>query len=267
MSSYLQRVIKLTKLVTDVKAYADLLNSVGQQGLGAGRKRPLSPVQCAEYIQRLISEEGESLDKIAERLNLGKPQNTSNPYKPRNTSQITSFLNLLKVSPISRELAGWSTDESHISFSTIAQLSTMTTEEQDLIIQSILKSKDKKRTLNKEDVKKIKKWRNENPDLSITECIEKVLQLKPVTVVTHVIVVEVYDKLRRFIASNSDYEEKLLNILHNNLKGKFHNIDTGNSVMTISMDEEAYKIFFEHQYKKNSSYTKFLYSVLESRIE
>ena len=259
--------IKLSKLVMDVKTYAKLLNSVGQQGLGAGRKRPLSPVQCAEYIQRLIDEEGESRDKIAERLNLGKPKSTSNLYKPRDDSQLNSFLSLLKVSPKSREIAGWSTDEyPRIPFSVIAQLSTMTPEEQDLIIQSILKSEDKKRTFGKEDVKKIKKWRNENPDLSIKECIEKILQLKPVTVVTHVIVVEIHDKLRKFIESNSDYNEKLLNILCENLKGKFHNVNAGKSVMAISMDEEAYKIFYEHQYKKGSSYTKFLDDFLENRI-
>ena len=259
--------MKLSKLVTDVKTYAKLLNSVGQQGLGAGRKRPLSPVQCAEYIQRLIDEEGESLDKIAERLNLGKPQDTSNLYKPRDTSQITSFLNLLKVSPKSRELAGWSTDEyPRIPFSVIAQISTMTPEEQDLIIQSILKSDDEKRTLGKEDVKKIKKWRNENPDLSIKECIEKILQLKPVTVVTHIVVIEIPDKLRKFIESNSDYGEKLLNILRRDLEGEFHDINTGKSVMAISMDEEAYKIFYEHQYEKHSSYAKFLDDFLESII-
>lgn len=259
--------IELSKLVTDVKTYAKLLNSVGQQGLGAGRKRPLSPVQCAEYIRRLIDEEGESLDKIAERLNLGKQKNMSNMYKPRDTTQIASFLNLLKVSPKSRDLAGWSTDEyPRIPFSIIAQLSTMTPEEQDLIIQSILNSKNRKRTLGKDDVKRIKKWRNENPEISIRECIEKVLQLKPVTVVTHLVVVEIHDRLRRFIASNLDYEEKLLGMLHMDLGGKFHGIDVGKSVMAISMDEEAYGTFYEHQYRKGSSYTRFLDDFLESRI-
>lgn len=259
--------IKLSKLVTDVKTYAKLLNSVGQQGMGAGRKRPLSPVQCAEYIQRLIDEEGESLEKIAERLNLGKQRDMSNMYKPRDTTQITSFLNLLKVSPKSRDLAGWLTDEyPRIPFSVISQLSTMTPEDQDLIIQSILNSKDKKRTLGKEDVKKIKKWRNENPNLSIRECIAKVLQLKPVTVVTHMVVVEIHGKLRQFIESNPDYEEMLLNMLRKGMEGEFHDIDAGKSVMAISMDEKAYKAFYEHQYKKGSSYTKFLDGFLESRI-
>lgn len=260
--------IELSKLVMDVQTYSKLLNSVGQQGLGPGRKRPLSPVQCAEYIRRLIDEEDESLDKIAERLNLGRQKDTSNMYKSRDTSQITAFLNLLKVSPKSRELAGWSTDEyPRIPFSTISQLSTMAPEDQDLIIQSILSSKNKRRILGKEDVKRIKAWRNENPDLSIRECIEKVLKLKPVNAVTHMIVVEVHDRLRRFMESNPDHREKLLAILRSGLEGEFYDVNVGKSVMAISMDEEAYGPFYEHQYKKGSSYTKFLDWFLESRIE
>ena len=260
--------IKLSKLVMDVQTYAKLLNSVGQQGLGPGRKRPLSPVQCAEYIQRLVDEEGESLDTVAERLNLGRQKDMSNMYKPRDTSQITTFLNLLKVSPKSRELAGWSTDEyPRIPFSTISQLSTMTPEDQNLIIQSILSSKNRRRILGKEDIKRIKSWRNENPDLSIRECIENVLRLKPVNAVTHMIVVEIHDKLRQFIESNPDHMEKMLAMLRNGLEGKFYDINVGKSVMAISMDEEAYKPFYEHQYKKSVSYTKFLDEFLESRIE
>ena len=259
--------VKLSRIVLDVKLYAKLLNSVAQQGAGTGIKRPLSPVQCAEYIQRLIDEEGESLDKIAERLNLGKPKDMSKLYRKRDTTQITTFLNLLKVSEKSRELAGWTTDEyPHIPFSTISLLSTFTPEDQDKIIQSILKTKDKKRRPGKEDVKKIKKWRNENPDLSIDECIKQMLKLKPVTVVTHMVVAEIHEKLRRLIDSNADYEQKLLGLLRDNLKGKFHDVDAGNSVIAISMDEEAYGIFHEYQYDRGISYTEFLETFLEDKI-
>lgn len=252
----------------DVKSYSKLLLSVGQQGLGAGRKRPLSPVQCAEYIKRLIEEEGESLDKIAKRLNLGKPVDSYNMYKKRDTSQITSFLNLLKVSPKSRDLAGWSTDEHpYIPFSTISELHTLIPDQQDIILQTINKSKNKRRALGKEDVKKIKKWLKENPNLSIEECVEKVLQLKPVTVTTYMIVVEINDRLRQFISENVDYEDKLLNILEDGLAGKFYGANAGKLVMAISMDKEAHKIFHEYQYKRGSSYAQFLNKFLETKLE
>jgi len=251
----------------DVKQYAKLLNSVAQQGTGSKLKRPLSPVECALAIRRLIDEEQESLDKIAERLNLGKSDDLSNMYKKRDTSQITMFLNLLKVSENSRDLAGWSTDDWPLKpFSTIAQLAPLTEEEQDIIIQSILQSKDKRRALGKEDVKKIKKWRKENPDLSIKECIEKVLKLKPVTVITHLVVMEIHDLLRRFIDSNVDCEKKLLGILNSNLSGKFHDINIGKSVITVAMDEEAYKPFHSYQHDKGLSYTTFLNMFLESHV-
>ncbi len=251
----------------DIKSYAQLLNSVAVQGTGPNKKRPLTPVECAEYIQRIIDEEGDSLDKIAERLDLGKSKNMSNMYKKRDTAQVTSFLNLLKVSEKSRNLAGWAYDGyPKIPFSVISQLSTMMPDEQDMIIQSILNGKDKKRMLGKEDIKKIKKWRNENPDLSIKECITKILKLKPVVITTNIVVCEINEKLGKFIKSTSNYREKLLNILKDNLDGKFYSIDAGNSVIAISMDDMAYKIFYEHQYNKGISYTRFLDEFLENKI-
>ena len=243
----------------DADKYVDLLNSVGQQGLGSGRKRPLSPVECALAIQRIIDEEGESLDEISERLGLGKPKNMSNIYKKRDTTQLTMFLNLLKVSEKSRSLAGWTTDDSLVPFSTIAQLSSLTEKEQDVILQSI-------RKLGKEDVQKIKKWRNENPELPIEECIEKVFKLKPVTVITHLAVMEIQPLLRNFLESNLDPEDRLLEMLQNNLSGKFHSVKVGKSVVIVSMDEEAFKPFHACQHDEGLSYTAFFNKFLEGQI-
>lgn len=259
--------IKLSKLVTDSKSYARLLLSVGQQGTHSVQKRPLSPVKCAQLIQRLIDEENESLDKISERLNLGKPKNMHNMYKKRDTAQITSFLNLLKVSKKSCDLAGWAYDTyPMIPFSVISQLATFTHDEQDIIIQSIFNSDDKKRKLGKEDIKKIKKWKRENPTLHIKECIERILKLKPVTVTTYMLVLEIHEKLREFINTNPDYSERLLEILHGGLDGEFYSVDAGSSVMAISMDATAYKLFQDYQDNKGISYTKFLDKFLENKI-
>lgn len=259
----------MSTLVMDVKEYAKLLNSVGQQGEGPGRKRPLTPVQCADAIRRLQKEEGEKLEKIAVRLGLGRPKDNTNMYKKRDTSQISMFLNLHKVSEKSRNLAGWNTDPwPKIPFSTIAQLSSMNPEDQDLIIQSILSSNGQ-RMLGKEDVKKIKKWRGENPELPMQECIEKVLNLKPVVTVTYILVMEVRDSLHNLIRSNPDWKNTVLELLRDRLPGKFHNVGAGAgaSVVTISMDEEAYHVFHENQYDKGISYTQFLDKLLENRVE
>ncbi len=255
----------------DTQEYAKLLNSVGQQGAKTSKRRPLTPIQCAEYIQKLVEAEPESKDKIAKRLSLGKPKNVTNMYKKRDTSQIQMFLNLLKLSSKSRQHAGWQYDGyPYIPFSTMAQLATMknlTSQEQDMIIQSIHNSKNKKRVLGKEDIKKIKKWRNENPDLSIEECIKTVFDLKPVTTVNHIIIIEIHNSLQEFINSHDDYGEKILYMLRNNLPGEFYDITAGESAMSISMNEDAYKIFHEHQYMKKISYTKFFNKFLENKIE
>ncbi len=255
----------MSKLVTDVKAYSQLLLSISRHG--SGQSRPLKPIECAQYIRRLIDEEKEPLHKIAERLDLGKQKDKSNIYKKRDTTQITTFLNLLKVSKKSIEFAGWGYEGyPSIPFSAISQLSTFTADEQDMIIQSIYSARDKKKIIGKEDIKKIKKWRNENPDLPITECIKKLLKLKPVAVTTYIVVSEIREKLRQFIKSNDGYKEKILEILRNDLDGKFYNIDSTAILITISMDETAYQAFHDMQYKRGISFTKFLNSFLEDKI-
>lgn len=241
------------------------MRSVGQQGEGGGKSRPLTPVECAYGIQQLIDEEGDSLAKVSERLNVGKPKG-SGLYKKRDTAQVTSFLNLLKVSERSRNLAGWSTDGfPKIPFSLVSQLASFKPDEQDMILQSVYNA-DNKKTMGKEDVKKIKKWRNENEDLSIAVCIEKILKLKPVETINHIVVCEVGEKLKKFIASNKDHQKKLLEILQNGLDGEFYKIDATDILISISMDAAAYQKFDEHQHKKDISFTRFLNDFLENKI-
>ena len=257
----------MDKLISDVKLYVQLLKSVGVQGSGPNKIRPLQPVECARYIKRLMDEEGDTLHQVAERLNLGKLKDQSNLYKKRDTTQVTSFLNLLKLSEKSRQIAGWNSDGyPFIPFSTMSQLATMTPSEQDVIIQSVFNAKDKKKTLGKDDVTAIKKWRNTNPNLPIEECIEKILKLKPTTIITHLIVTETRKKLQEFISANKDYRKKLLDMLRRDLEGKFYDIDSTAILITISMDDVAYKTFYEKQYKQNISFTQFLNGFLEDKI-
>ena len=135
-----------------------------------------------------------------------------------------------------------------------------------MILQSAFNSKDGKRTLGKEDVKKIKKWRRENPDISISDCIEKVLKLKPVTITTHIAVCDMNENIQRLVECDSNYKEKLLAILESQINGTFHSIDVGKSVIAISMDDRAYREFYNSQYNNGVSYTRFLDQLLEDKI-
>ena len=248
------------------KRYALLLNSVARQGTGSS-KRPLTPIECAEDIQRLIDEEGDTREQVAERLNLGNPSSGSRMYKKRDTTMISSFLNLLKVSHKSRDLTGWGTeDHPKIPFSTISQMSSFSHDEQDIILQSVF-GLDGEKILGKEDVKKIRKWRNDNPGVPIQECVSKVLKLKPVTQTTYMVVCDVRENLRKLIDSDTEPRETLLSILRKRLDGEFYSADVGRSVVAISMDAQAYEAFRKSQYSNGISYTLFLEEILQNGVD
>lgn len=255
----------MTQLTKNIPLYSKLLLSVGQQGRGVSKKQPLPPVECGQLIKQLMEEEKEDKLQIAERLDLGRPKEGTSIYKKRDTTQLNQFLKLLDISEKSRDYAGWGWEGlPKIPFSTICETASLSHEEQDKVLQAALKG-DKKSEILKKDIIKFKKWRNENPKLSIEEGIEKILKLKPVKV-THLIVCETYKKLQNFIKLNIDHKEKLLKILKNNMNGNFYDIDTTDILITISMDKEAYKIFHEQQFKKGVHFTAFLNTFLEDKI-
>ena len=256
----------MSKLTHNTKQYAQLLLSVGRHGRNITKKRPLSPVECAEMIQRLMNEENESLSGLSERLDLGRPENKSNIYQQRDTTQVSLFLKLLKFSEKSRSFAGWGYEGyPKVPFSTMALMTSLKPEEQDKIIQSTY-NPDKKKILIKNDVRKIIQWKRENPDLSIDEGIETILKLKPVIDTTYMVVCELSDKLRDFIQSNSSYKEKLIEILRHGIDGIFYNIEATDVLIVISMDHIAYRTFHDKQYKKDISFTQFLNEFLENKI-
>ena len=248
----------MNRLMDDIKTYAKLLNSVARQGDGSGIKRPLTPVQCAHYIKRLMNENNESLEQVSERLGLGKPKNLSNIYRKRDTSQISTFLNLLNVSEKSRDLAGWGYEKHpKIPFSLVAQLSNMTFYEQDLIIQSTFNDAGK-RVLGKEDVKKIRQWKNNNPNMPIEDCIKNVLKLKPASNLNHLVVADIYENLKKFLDMDADPEGRLITLLKKQIEGEFYSVIIGTAVIAISMDSVAYKTFHDFQYNRSKSYSDLL---------
>lgn len=255
----------MAQLIKNLPEYAKLLQSVGVQDNEYIRSRPLTPVQCANMIKQLMTEEGDSLSKISERLSLGRSTG-SKIYKKHDTSTVTSFLNLLKVSKKSRDLAGWGTERfPKIPFSLISQLSTLPEEEQDMIIQSVYNTNNTKRLI-KDDVKRIKKWRNEHKELPIKVGIQEILKLKPVQIVNYIVVCEIGPKLRQFIGINRDHQDKIIKILRTYINGEFYKVDTSNSLITVSMNEVAFETFDEQQHK-DVSFTEFLNTFLEKKIE
>ena len=138
-------------------------------------------------------------------------------------------------------------------------------EDQDVILQSVFDVGGKKK-LGKEDVKKIRKWRNSNPKTAIQECIAKVLDTKPVVETTHMVVCEIQNSLRKLVEVDAEYQKTLLEILGRKIKGKFYAVDVGKNVVAISMDADAYQAFRESQHIRKVSYTQFLDSLLEDSV-
>jgi len=258
----------LTRLTKNIKLYSKLLLSVGQQGRGISQRQPLSPVECGELIKRLMDEEKEDKPKILERLDLGRPKDDSSIYKKRDQTMLNKFLSLLDISEKSKDFAGWGWEGyPKIPFSAITELKSLPHEEQDIVLQSVYKDGKKEKSLGRMDMKKIAQFRRDNENLSIQECIEKVFKLKPVTEIRHIVVCVTYEKLKNFIKSNIDHKEKLLEILKSNMSGQFYEIDTTDVLVSISMDEQAYKTFHEQQFEKGVHFTEFLNTFLEDKLD
>lgn len=256
--------ISLKNLTQNIKLYSKLLKSVGRFGRGMSQKQPLSPVECAFLIKRLMDEEKLDKVKVSERLDLGRPKDETDIYKKRDTSQVNNFLSLLEVSEKSRDYAGWGWEGlPKISFTTISILSSsFTHDEQDKVLQAALQG-DKKSNITKTDALKLRKWRSENPNLTVEDGIQKVLNLKPVTIITHVIVCYLSEKIKDFIKNNSDFKVKILSALRSRIPGKFYELENSDILMTLSMDEEAFSTFNNLQKTSEKSFTEFITDLLE----
>ena len=128
-----------------------------------------------------------------------------------------------------------------------------------------IQSKHKKGIATKQAIK-IATLRRENPNLSINEIVETVLKIKAIDAPHHMIVCEVNEKLGNFIKSNDDHAEKLLEILRKNINGEFFELDANEIIISIKMDETAFKTFHEQQSNEGVQFTEFLNGFLEDKL-
>ena len=248
--------------------------SVGQQGRGISKKQELSPVECGECIKRLMDEQKETKLQVAERLDIGRPKKGSSMYKKRDLTTLNMFLDMMSISQKSKYVAGWGWQpKPKIAFSTILELQSLSHDEQDYVIQTVLdkykqnKIDGKKDNLGKNDFKKIVTLRKNDPKLSIEEIIEKVWKLKPETIIKYIVVCETFDKLNEYAKLHDDSNEKLLSILKNNMNGEFFSLDINDILITIEMDKTAFELFHESQNKQGVSFTRFLNMFLEDKLD
>ena len=253
----------MPKLTEDIKLYSKLLLSVGTQGRGLTQRRPLVPVECGEYIKRLMEEENEDKVQVSTRLGLGRKENETDIYKKTDTTQVSLFLKLLDVSEKSKYFAGWGYEKApKIAMTTICRLAPLPHHEQDVVIQSV-----RKEGITSQDAIKINTCRRENPDTTIEECLEKILKLKPVTEVHNFVLCTMSPKLKNFVNSDKNYHEKILNILKGVLEGVIYDIAVDGDIITIEMDDIVFDKFQYRQRQKHIPFTEFLNSLLEDRLD
>ena len=240
-----------TRLIDDVSTYANLLLSVGIQGDDLKRERPLTPIEVASLIQRLIKENNEPLHIISARLGLGRGK-TQDIYKKTDTSQISIFLDLLKLSKRSQKVLGYGrSDSDKISFSTGAQIAKLTDfDEQDKVIQSSLE-----KGIKKKEARKIVQYRKTHPKVTIEECIKKILKIRPVEKVTNVVCCTLEEKFRNTIEPKQD---KLVKSLRTKLNGEIFKINIKGKIIMIFMDDNAFNTLEKKQKEKNMTFSNYV---------
>ena len=249
------------RLIDDVSTYANLLLSVGVQGDNLKQERPLTPIEVANLVQRMIKENNEPLRIISARLGLGRGKINDDIYKKEDTSQISIFLDLLKLSKRSQKVLGYGkSDKDKIAFSTgavIAKLSDF--DEQDKVIQSSLE-----KGIIKDEAIKIIQYRKAHPNETIEECIEKVLKIRPVEKITNVVCCVLEEKFRNTIESKKD---KLIENLKIKLNGEIFKTNIKGKIIIIFMDDDAFNTLESKQKEKNMTFSNYVNFLIEDSIK
>ena len=234
-----------SKLMDDLELYSDLLSSIGT----GNEDRPLTPIECSDYIKRLQEETGESLEKISTRLGLGKKRKIKTMDKPPDTTQIKLFLKLQNLSRKSAYMLrfGKST-EKKVGFTIGCLVADLPDEkDQDIILQTVIKNVDSSKPITKTDVMHILERKKKSPETSIGKIIEHVMRIKPVTEVVNMIVFRldysVRGKLDLLVKKDGKSYKDIMTYLINK---KF----TNNEILSINLKgDNAYISINDDQFK------------------
>ena len=168
-------------------------------------KRPLSPVEVAEFMQRAM-DAGEKRTDIADKLHLEDP------------SIIGHFIRLLSLHLQVRQLVGWGVDPATLSFTAAAAIARLkSSREQSELAKAALENQ-----FNKSEILQIVQIRHRS-EKSLENCIKTVLDQRPIIEKRHVIIGELRsEKLKNKLRQISELERN--NLLKFTLKRSIPNI-------------------------------------------
>jgi hypothetical protein len=218
----------------DNEQYAKLLASI--KIANTGLRRPLSPFETAQFIQRLIDEEGYEL---AEEL------------IPIKTKLISDFLQLLKLPEQCHDAIHWGVSEDlSVGFSSAAFIAGLDKKND----QISLFNEASKQSLGANDIKDIISFYKKH-DLPLNDVIEKITSSKPQVITTFLVVISIHENIRKQISELSKKHNKTFeNILREKFREKLNvqkieNLISKGKNIAVSFNAEEYKNY-KNQIKK-----------------
>lgn len=233
----------MSRLVDDNKEYAKLLASINIANTGL--RRPLSPIQTSQYIQRLSDEEGK------ENVSL---------LLPIQNKIISDFLNLLKLPEQCHEAIVWGVTKDYgVGFSASAVIATL----KDPSEQLLLFTESSKHTFDVESIKEIVTfYKNKKNDLSFMDVIKKITNTRPEKTQSYLVVISISDNSNKKLEDLSTKQNKRKEyILKDKFVEKFQitNIPDilmkGNNI-AITLNEVQYHNYKTQIKKQNLEYDK-----------
>jgi len=223
--------------------YAKLLASINIANTGL--RRPLSPIQTSEYVQKLSDEEGK------ENVSL---------LLPIEKKIISDFLILLKLPEQCHEAIVWGlTKDYGVGFSASAVIATLKEQDEQLL----LFTESSKHTLDVEAIKEIVTfYKNKENDLPFIDVIEKVTNTQPEKIQSYLVVISILDNSKKKLEELSTKQNKRNeDILKDKFAEKFqisnvHDILMKGNNVAITLNEDQYHNYKIQIKKQNLEYDK-----------
>ena len=215
--------------------YAKLLSSINVANTGF--RRPLSPIQTAQYIQQLIDEEGyESAELLL----------------PIKTKMISDFLQLLKLPEECHDAINWGTSKDlAVGFSSASFIAGLEKKND----QMLLFHEASNQSLGADEIKEKILFYKKN-DLPLNEVIEKITSSRPQLISTFLVVISIQENIQNQIDELSKkYNKTFEQILDEKFRNKLgiqkieYIVRKGNN-LGISLNTEQYRNY-KNQIKKH----------------
>ena len=211
----------------DNDQYAKLLSSIKIQNMGL--RRPLTPIQTAFLIERLINEEGQD---VAESL------------LPIGKKIITDFIQLKNDLPEEcHDAVTWGTsDELGVGFSVAHFIATLDKNDEKLLLFNAASQK----TIGAKDIQEIIRHYKKQ-DLSLEEVIQQVTDARPQILTTYLVVISISNNSKKKLEEISKRSQKTQSeSLDELFKKKFNilkidNIQMKGNNVALSLKKNEYK--------------------------